>query len=237
MTTKQSILAAAAVTALALGTAGCGSDGGELDGLSATEVAERTVEAMNEVESLSVDGTFETPDGEMQLQASISRAGQCTGTMTMTEQGETEFRSVDGTMYIKAADEFWDMTGTDGTELNEKIAGRWLAFPDGQGGSPVGSACDMDQMVAELESEDLGEDLERIDGEDVDGTPTVGLQKQEGEEVRTTYIADSGEAYIMKMTVEGTEDEGSVTYSDYNQKVEVDVPDESDTVSLEEVFS
>ncbi|GAA1904169.1 lipoprotein [Streptomyces sodiiphilus] len=235
VTAKKPVLAAAVAGVLAITVAGCGGSGsdGAFEGMSAQEIAEQSIEAMQGLTSLTLHATNESEEGTLEMRLSMSRDGLCTGTMALGE-GETELIAVDGESYMRANDAFWEsQAGEDEQDMAELVDGRWIRMPGGTGG--FSESCDLEALLAELDAESLGEGAERADGEPVNGTDTVALISEEGEETRTAYVAATGEPYILRMVTEGGPDAGTATFSDFDEPVEAQAPDEEDVVDFQDL--
>ena len=233
MTPKKSILTAAMVGALVVGASACGEDGGHFDGKEPAEIAEESRQAMLKLTSLTMEAEFTSPaDDTTRLKSSFTTDGECSGTIEM-EGARAEFLSVGGSFYFKASDEFWEQDGMDGAAMNKLIGDRWITLPEGQGG--YDEFCSLDDFLAEFSESDT-EDKEwaAADGEKVNGITTVGVSQTDEDGTSTLYIADSKDAYILKMVREG-DGEGLAEFTDFNKNFSFSAPSEDDTVDFSEL--
>ncbi|WP_103502490.1 MULTISPECIES: hypothetical protein [Streptomyces] len=238
MTPKKSVLTAAMVGAFVLGATACGSDGGHFEGKEPQEIAEAARASMTDLDSLSMSSDISGQNGmtgeteSIKLNASIAGNGDCEGSVALGE-AEADFMSVDGTGYFKANDAFWSEEGMDGSEINSQIGDSWVASPEGQ--DMFGAQfCDLDSFLEDLASGegDSGE-WESIDSDSIDGTATVGVRKTDDTGSTDIFVADSEDAHILKMVRDGDEEEGTVTFSDFNKEFDFSAP--SDTVNADEL--
>jgi hypothetical protein len=235
---KKSVLAAAMTCVLAMGTAGCaGDDSAEpFDGMSGEQIAERSIEAMRGLTSLSLHATNQSAEsGGMEMRLSMSRDGRCTGTMSLGE-GETELLAVDGESFMKANDEFWtNEAGEADQDMLDLVAGRWIRMPEGEGG--LSASCDLKALLTELDAKDFGADTERADGEAIDGTDTVALVRETEGGTRTAYVATTGEPYILRLVTEGGHEDGTAEFSGFDEDVVVEAPAKKDIVDFSELMT
>ena len=95
------------------------------------------------------------------------------------------------------------------------------------------SLTDMDKIFDEML--DPGSDLTRVDGKDVEGTPTVGLKDtpKDKDEQGILYIAAEGEPY--PLLIAPNSGPGGLTFLDWNEPVDIEAPPKSQVVDQKDV--
>ncbi|WP_165988227.1 hypothetical protein [Streptomyces sp. YIM 98790] len=226
---KKALITAAATALLLTGTAACGSDGGALDGLAAEEVAEKAQESMKNLDSLTMKGEITQEEGLMKLDVSLTTDGECSGTVAIDDQ-EMEFIQVGDYSYMKASDAFWDAQGADGAAMNDLVAGRWMRT---SGDSGFGDICALEDLLDSMNDDSGDEKMEVTDGGKVNGRSTVKLTVTEDDETTDVYVANSDDAYIVRVMQEGGDEPGQIDLGDFNKKFTFSAPAEDDYVDMD----
>jgi hypothetical protein len=220
------------VGAFVVGASGCGSDGGHFDGKSPAEIAEESRKSMLDLTAMTMTAEFTDAESTTKISSSFTLEGECNGTIAM-DDAEAEFLSVGGSTYFKANDAFWNQDGTDGAALNAVTAGRWITMPEGQSG--YDQFCALDSFLSSLEDGETEDDeWKAIDGQKINGTSTVGVSRTEDDGTTKMYVADSKDAYIIRMDREGDE-EGQANFSDFNKKFDFSAPADGEIVDPAEL--
>lgn len=232
MTPKKSVLTAAMVGAFVVGASACGSDGGHFDGKSAAEIAEESRKSMLELTSMSLKAEIADGEDMTKIDTSFTEDGECSGSITMAA-GDAEFLTVGGVSYLKAGDGYWDEQGLDGAEINAQLDGRWIEMGSDQ--NSYAAFCQMDSFLSELEESEVEEDeWKSADGKKINGTSTVGLVREDDDGTTTMYVADSSDAYIVRMDREG-DDGGYAEFSDFDKDFDFTAPADDEIVTFEEL--
>ncbi|MBB0245088.1 hypothetical protein FNQ90_13475 [Streptomyces alkaliphilus] len=233
MKAKTSILSVLATGAMLAGVTACG--GGALDGMDADEIAEKARTSMAELSSLRMEAELGTPEEGGVFDVAMSTDGDCRGSMSM-EGAEVEFMVVGGTSYMRGDESFWSQQGMDGESMRELVGDRWIVAPEGQGG--FAETCQLDSFLEDLNSDsDEDRDWERVDGETIDGTETVGITRTEDDgSTVTVYVADDDDAHILRMVNDSETDGGTVEFSEFDEDIDVEAPADEDTVDFAELM-
>lgn len=237
MAVKKSILAAAAVCAMAAGLVGCSGGGGtELEGSSAKEIANRAAKAMKATESMRLTGHIMDDDKKIEIDMSVAKGGKCTGSMTL-EGGTAEVISTGDQTYLKGNEQFWkgQSEGEPGAEMFvQLLKDRWMKQPGGSG-EGFDDFCDLDSLLKDLDEDEV-KDATKGELTDVDGRQAIPLVRKEDGETTTMYIAnDDDKPYILRMQKKGGDDAGVVDFTDHDKKFEVKEPDPADVVDLNDL--
>ncbi|WP_407560986.1 hypothetical protein [Streptomyces sp. 184] len=233
---RKSVVAAALVSALGVTVlSACGSEDDGLASKSPAEIKDETVAAMRSAKSMTLD-LQQTGAEEMAMKLSVTKGGECTGTIT-TQGATAEILRVDGTSYMKPDSKFWEMNAgsPEQAQLIESAVGdRWVDMGAGQ--EDFASFCDLDKMLEDVDDEGKGdkkEKTEKGDEGEVRGTPTITLIAKEDGETTRVHVATEGEPYILKMEMVDGDEPGTAEFSGFNEKVDVTAP--ADAVSLDEL--
>lgn len=231
MTVRKSVVAAALASALSVTVlSACGGEDG-LASKSADEIKDQTVDAMRAAKSMTLDFTRTADGQEMAMKLSLTKSGECKGTVT-TDGANAEILRVDGTSYMKPDSKFWELNAGSPEQaqlIEAAVRGRWVEMSGGE--DDFASFCDLDTVLKDMDEKD--DKPEKGDEGEVNGTPTIGLVEKEDGETTTAHVATEGEPYILKMDIEGGDEPGTAEFSEFDEKVAVEAP--SDSVSLDEL--
>ena len=252
MARKKSILAAAAVLAMAAGLVGCsGGNGGadaddgaagktattELQGSSPQEIAEKTVDAMKAAESLRVKGRMTTDGKQLDVDMALTEGGKCTGSMAM-DGGTAEVIGTGTETYIKADEQFWrnQSQGEPGAEtIVQMLKNRWMKAGAQDAGAGAGEFCDLDALLADMDANDTGA-ATKGEVTEVNGQPAIPLTEKEDGGTTTVHVAnDDDKPYILRMENKGGDEPGVMDFTDYDKPVEIEEPAPSEVVDLEKL--
>lgn len=219
-------------TAAALGglLAGCG--GGGFADESAETILAAAEEDMKGLTSVRVAGNLTVDGEELDFDMRVSTAGDCSGTLGVAG-GQAELMSVDGTVYMKPDDAVWTaLAGPDADMIKSVVGDKWISEPAGDGG--FGALCDLDELLSDLGDEET--DGEVGDVEDVDGAEavTVSSETEEGDPL-TLWVAVDEPHHILKMEVAEGAEPGTVTFSEFDEELDLEAPAEDEVVDFDEL--
>ncbi|KJK46598.1 hypothetical protein [Streptomyces sp. NRRL F-4428] len=227
MHTVHRLTAAVALAgAAALGLSGCAAKPSRtFPGLSGTQSLDKSVTALRGASSFTVSGKTMTKGVATQVNLSVSKTGECKGTMSLTT-GYLKMVRAQGDVFLQS-DKAFARVQTEGLPkeeadaLFEDATTRWLrkeaSDPALKG---LVGLCDRDGMLKSFyglpgtQQEGLTE---------VDGRPAVTITAAK----HVFRVAADGEPYLLKVTAGGPEGI-DLTYTGINEPVQVDVPDEKD---------
>lgn len=217
---------------LALGSTACSDEGDEFAGQSAEDIVAAAETDMREAESLSMNGTITTGGEELTLDVALNRDEECTGSVAIGG-GSAEFVGQGDASYIKGDEAFWSaMTGGDAQAqaVLGLVGEKWAKLPAAGG---LGQVCDLDALLEGLGDDDEDDPTpEKGDVEDIDGREAIAIASEEDGETTTAWVATEAPHHILKVTVEGGDEPGEVTFSDFDEELDLTVPAEEDTVDL-----
>ncbi|WP_028654544.1 hypothetical protein [Nocardioides sp. J54] len=243
---RRPALSLAVLPLLALGLAACGDDdsgsdgGGSGTGSSSTrdyrdtpidEIGEDVEEAMDSLETVHLAGNFIDDEGQkILMDVTVSRSGDCEGSMTIEGVGSMEIISVGGASYFKADDAFWQSQGGDQASVITGLIGdKWTT--DSTDPEGFAELCDLDELLSELSSDDVAGDGSKVTGtQDVGGkeTVTVSFTSDDGN-AGTAYVAADDPHYLLRMDVR---EEGAMGFSRFDEPLDVQKPADAEIFDL-----
>lgn len=241
---KTLTLAAAVLGAATLLT-GCGGDddsgngGGSAGDSSFTdqsgkEIVDAAREAMAGLESVRVDGSITSDGQEIALDLAVSTAGECAGTVSIGG-ASAELLGTDGTTWFKPSEEFWTaQVGEQAQTIIDLVAGRWVVMPSDD--DSFGEFCNLDSLIEELVENDDDGTYEKGEISEIDGTEAIAVTNTDEEDGPSVgHVQVEGDHYLLKVERTEGDDQGAITFSDFNAEVSVEVPAEEDVVDLNEL--
>ncbi|MGL5808960.1 MAG: hypothetical protein ACRCYQ_03345 [Nocardioides sp.] len=224
---------ALALAAMALALTGCGSGGDEkdksdtngLEAKSASTILEEAVDAMNSLESVRLSGSVNAGGGPNEIDFVLTKAGACQGTVS-SDAGTAEVIQADGESFIKADRGFWEAAAGAGSadQILQLVGDKWAKAPNGESGFEA--FCDLDTLLEDLDGEADGEKGKVTE---VGDTKAIKVADEKGE--ATAWISLEGKPYILKVEATG-DDEGTLTFSDFDQQTTVEAPADGEVVDL-----
>jgi hypothetical protein len=236
---KRSNLATYAMgIVIAAALTGCGSDGdsdGGNDDASTSAFADESAEdiraaaeeAMSGLESVHLVGDINSGGSSITLDLSLSTAGNCEGDVSL-DGGALQVLEVDGNGWFKADAAFWEAQAAEQADAIIAAAGdKWVVDTQGQ----FTSFCDLQGFLDGIMQPDGEDDFEKDGTDEVDGEEAVKLAGVDA----TAYIAADEPHYILML--EGTEEgeEGTVTFSEFDEEIDVEAPAADEVVNLDEL--
>ncbi len=186
---------------------------------------------MADLESLKFAGKISTSGQEITLDIQTNTDGDCTGSIGLGG-GTAELLGVGGETWFKPDVAFWQANAGD--QADKIIAGvgdKWVLVGDDQGFSQF---CDADEFLGELIDDD-GDDDESTytkgDVTQVDGADAIPIETtDEDKSTSTAYVLVDSPNYLVKVEKTSGDDTGAVTFSEFDEKVDVEAPAESDVI-------
>jgi len=221
----------ATATGTAMGAAllsGCGG-GDDFTEQSGKEIATRAKSAMGDLKSVTVKGSVTAGGKPVDIDLALSTAGDCTGTIGIAG-GSTELRGVDGTVWLRPDAAFWKAATPDTADKVQAVVGdKWVLFPDEDGG--FGDLCDLDDLLDEL-VEEHGATYSKAGEETLAGDDVVAVTSKDDGQSSTGYVRVDEPHYLVKMERTEGDQPGSVTFSGFDEDVDVEAPADSEVADL-----
>lgn len=229
-------LALSAVLALSA----CSDDSKDSDGPSAKEAAEAYAKtdakkiqdesnaAIAKLESVRIEGSFGDGESTVDFALAQNKDEDCVGSVTLPGAPALEVLVVDGDRWFKAPGAFWEATMPgQADQITAVIGDRWVVA-DSSEFNELFTFCDFEGLV-EDDGEDEATDLEVEGIEERDGEYVVEISfTQDGTE-GTAYVLTDEPHYLSQVVVDG---EADITYSDFDEPIGAEAPDEDDAVDL-----
>lgn len=251
--TSGRLAATAVMTALGLTAVltGCGNDsggsgsGGGLADDSAQQISDKAEKALRGAESVHLkmdvaDGAEGAGTAAGGAPASIDlvldRDGNCAGEVGTDGQGSVEIVKRGEKVWMKPDAAFWkaQAPGKQGEAAAELFKGRYIYGTTSDAMlKPMAETCDLKRFQKEITSDDTkGEKLTKGKVTDVGGTEAIPIVNKEDGATQTVYVATEGEPYPLKLTSEGGDGDGTMTFSDYGDPVPDETPAKSESVDI-----
>lgn len=221
---------ALAIAGLALATVltGCGDDFTDQSG---QEIADASKAAMKDLDSVKVDGSISTDGTELQIDVQTDDDGNCTGSITLGD-GTAQMLGAGGEIWFKPDETFWrDYGGSDAEQLIVAAGDSWVVLPEAEQG--FSQFCDADDLMEQILADD-GDESTYIKGdtEDVDGDEAIAVDNKDSKGTSTGYVLVDDPHYLVKIEKTDGDDAGSVTFSEFDEDVDVEAPAADDIVDL-----
>jgi hypothetical protein len=235
-------LTAAVVLTAALVT-GCGSDGdddggggGDFAAQSADEISDAAKAAMGDLDAVTIAGTLSSDGQEIDLELSIGKGGNCTGSFG-TQGATAEILGVDGTTWFRPDEAFWELYASPelAPDIIAAAGDNWVRLPDDD--TSFKPFCDIEEFLGELVDDDDA-DYTKGETEEIDGEETIEIVSDRPDEGTSSgYVLVDGEHYLVRISKTEGEDPGEVSFSGFNKAPDVEAPADDEQVTLEELES
>ena len=194
----------------------CGADGNGMAELSGPEVADRAATALEEAGSAAVSGEYamggETGEVDLQVQGE-----DLAGTVSLGGL-DVQLAAVGGQVYMQAPADFWTGSGLP-EEFIGQLDGRWVLVPaEAAAGF---QELTLQGLADELRTPGDGEIQQEVTEDERDGEPVVVVRNDNG---GTLVVAGEDEPYPLEVT--NSEDEGTLTLSEFGEDQEITAPED-----------
>lgn len=229
------LLALGAVALIAMGCGGGSSEDGDsataatssLDGLSANEVLEKARGAATSASSVQFEGAAPGDGDRLEIDVEMVPG---TGAKGSVKEGDATvaFVASGDRIYVKLSEAAFTKFGIGGAQAI--VGDRYVA---GDSSNPqFGSIRDFTEFSRVINGLlDPEQEIARVAGKDIDGTPTVGLKSSGG---ATLYVADEGEPHPLLLE----QPVGDVRISfTWNEDVSIEAPPSSEVVDISSLTS
>ncbi|MFJ4784658.1 hypothetical protein [Streptomyces sp. NPDC088794] len=212
-------------------------------GLSALEIADRSMKATTGASSVHLKGDVEDEDagGRIHVDMALSTKNECTGTFGMGASGGMELIKTGDTIYMKYDEAFLreQSKGESKETVDEMVSmlgGKWAkTSATGADSEDIAGFCDLDTVLEGAEDAGSGgsaspdatataaSSATRAGTAEVDGAKAVVLKLKDGKDRYTLYVAAEGKPYLLRMVSTG-KDTGTLTFGDYDKPLTVTKP-------------
>lgn len=226
-------------TALAAGVlllaSGCGSSGDGGDSFAGQPVKDITKAAsadMKGLKSLRIGGDLTTNGQKLHLDMQSTTDGDCQGSVRV-DKGSAQVVSSGGSYWMKPDAAFWEQQAPDQSELIEQAVGdKWVSVPSSSG---LDEVCHLDNFLKafnDASTDDPSASPSNAGSEQVDGQDAVKITGTSDGQQLAAWVASDDPHYILKIEVGGGTDGGTLSFSDFDEPVDVKTPAPSDVADL-----
>lgn len=229
--TSPRIRAVAALTVLVF-AAGCGGkDGGDSDFAKqdGEKIADAAKKDMLTLDAVKFSGEISSGGDDISLDIQASSAGDCTGTIGIGD-GTAEVAAKDGSNWFRPDEAFWRANAGDSADaIIAAVGDKWVLDTDAN----FSQFCDLDAFFDNVFKDDSEGGKYKTTGTDtVDGQDVVKVEQSDDDGSATGYVLIDGKHYLVKIERTEGDDPGTLEFSDYNEKFEVDAPSEDEVIDL-----
>lgn len=244
-------LSIALLPLLALGLAACGEDDGKGSGSTddtssgssqstdyedtpIDQIGEDVEKAMDALETVHLAGNIIDDEGQkILMDVTVSRGGDCEGSLQIEGVGSMEILGVEGVSYFKADEAFWKSQGGEqASTILDLIGDKWTT--DSTDPEGFAELCDLDELLSDLNSDDVSGDDSKVTGtQDVSGKEavTISFSSDDGNQ-GTAYVAAEDPHYFLRFDVP---EEGAMGFSRFDEPLDVQKPADSEIFDLSEL--
>lgn len=214
---------------------------GPLDGLTAQQISDKAVAAMNALTSVHVVGQEMDGSTPAHLDVTVATSGKCLATVG-EGGGDMKVISTTEYTYMKGDSTFWKAQGKDGVALGTALHGRWLKKPGKAASDPdLKEFCDLKTFMAGFTADD-GSPLTKGAPVKLGGQSVIPLTQHESDGDLVVYVADTAKPYAVKFDEPGkdgagTDGSGTITFSGFDKPLHVYAPPQSQTVTEDALTS
>jgi hypothetical protein len=227
---------------LASGAAACVSTvaeaagGNGISSMPANKIATTALDAMQSVQSLTISGVVHQGHQTIALKVSASASGQGQGTIAINGQ-TVNIASTGSTAYMKASAAFWRKSGVPAAAAT-RLSGQWISLSSDQpGASSLTSALNSKQFLGQLpKNTDKGTTFQKVGTGTLNGQPAIKLRAtnpKKSQDNAVIYVATTGMPYVLRVTGSDRSSFGTVSFSHYNQAINVQPP--AGAISLSQI--
>lgn len=221
-------LAAATLGTAALLT-GCGGGGEDFTDQSGEQIAKAAKADMSRLKAVKVAGSITTDGQQVDLDIQMDDQGDCTGTIGFGG-GETELLGVSGEIWLRPDETFWKSFAPEkSAEIMAAVGDKWVVIPSSE--ESFGTFCDVDKLLDDLLKED-GSTYTKKGEEKVGADDAVRVDNKSSDGTSTGYVLVDDPHYLVKVESTGSDNPGSVTFSEFDEPVDVRKPAPGEVVDL-----
>lgn len=221
-------------------TAGCD----DLEDRSGEAILRAALDDMGSLRSVRIAASLEAGPAadEVSVDLSVTDGGRCAGTLTVGNES-ARLLGDDGDFYLEGAVPFWDGLLGDGNGqlVEDYLQGRWAKLPaasagpqDAEGAALAGltEVCELDGLL-DVVRDEIGSAPTKDGSRDEDGTRVLTLTSADGDS-SVTISADEPH-HIRELTSSADGSSRSWSFRDFDEPVDLDVPDPADVAALTEL--
>ena len=200
---------------------------------SAEEIFAAAKKDLGSLRSVHVQGDLQEDDERLTIDLSVSKSGDCTG--TMGKDGATfEILVAEHRIFFRGDEAFYRASGATPEEARQAasvIGDRWVEGDD----KIVGDLCQLDELfdLSEKGNKTLKKvlpgEVTVVSTAEVAGIETVQLTSTRGKRTYGMYVGVEEPHHIIQLTASGTKDaNGTITFTNHDIPVQTSLPDKAD---------
>lgn len=200
---------------------------------SAKSKVEAAKKAMSDLRSIHMTGTLSNDGQQAEVDLRLSDEGQCVGTYAFSG-GVAEVRSNEEGAWMRPDAAIWKaFSGSTADQVTDFVGDKWVVLEAPQ----LEQMCDFESVMGSLLSGAEADREYSADGsEDIDGVKSFRIKSSGSSGTSYGYVQAEAPHYLTRTEREG-EAPASMTFSDFDEVVEVDAPDADDIVDLDQYAS
>jgi hypothetical protein len=223
---------AACIAGVLAVASGCGGGGDSFADGSFKEITKATSADMKELKSLHMAGNLVTDNSKIGIDVSADTDGACHGTISQGE-GHAQVLSTGDQSWMKPDDTFWELSAPgQAAAIEQAVGDKWVVVP---ASADFSSFCDLDGLLDSFDDDDDSSDgpTKKEGVESVGGEDAVKLTGKSDGQSMAAWVAVDDPHHILKFELgEGGDTSGTLTFSDFDEPVEVTAPAPSDVFDL-----
>ncbi|NLU66821.1 hypothetical protein [Streptomyces sp. HNM0574] len=229
---------------------------GDLDGLSAAEIADRARAQAGSMQSVRL--TMRSPG--MTLHLALDEKGTCAGKAALGSgkknggsgaQGTVTFVKHGRTVWLKPDSAFWksQIGGERGASVADFVDGRYIKGTTADGlMNGMAATCDLKTLRRSMTDASGSEpgaqgdpgsrkpgEWQRGETQEVHGTPAVEVSRSVPEGRVSVLVADEGKPYPLKLTRSAEAGQDELELDDFNRPVSAGTPPAAQTIGVTEL--
>ncbi|MFC7220735.1 hypothetical protein ACFQLX_21620 [Streptomyces polyrhachis] len=240
MKLQRPALSVALCAVAVLGPAACsgGGEDGPFSGLSGAEVLDKALKTTKSARSVTMDLDVTSDANRITGRVSLDRDARCNASLSLAGQGSVDIIKEGRTVYLRS-DEAFVRAQSKGDPKEQVDAvvkvmkGKWIKSSVSDADiRDLAGLCDLDELFKNFD-EDEGS-VERGPVTEAGGAKALTLTGKgaDGSD-NTALVATEGRPYLLKLAQKGGDEPSTVVFGDYNEAVDVRVPDRKEILDLE----
>jgi hypothetical protein len=189
-----------------------------LDGLSADQIAMKSLKNLGSATSVQLKGTVDDSGRKLLMNLTLKKGVGCTGTFSEKGQGSFRLVVISKTAWIKADATFWRLQGAGSGSAMNTLADNYIKMTKSAVVSQFAPLCTIAGKLASERSKATGMSRTKTM---MNGEPVVVL-KDEADK-GSVYVTNTATPEILQISAPG-KGGGSFTFSGFNQPVTIASP-------------
>jgi hypothetical protein len=219
---------AAGAAGVLVALSGCGN--GFADE-SAEAITDAAATDMQDAKSLRMSGDLTNDGEEISIDLSMNTDGDCEGSIGV-QGGTAEIISLDDQSWFKPDEAFWNnFAGPQAEQIISMVGDKWVVLPSDD--DQFATFCDLDELLEEFDESDDDKKVEKGETEEVDGQEAIIIEGEsdEGDPIKA-WIATDDPHYILKMEVTSGDEPGEISFSDFDEDLDIEAPADDEVIDL-----